>query len=230
MTLIQLKNVFFKYSDNDSYSLDIPAFSLNEGDQLFLEGPSGSGKSTFLNILAGLIHVHQGDINILNTAIKSLNQVQKDRFRADHFGIIFQSFNLIPYLSVLENISLPSIFSDLKKNRILSRVHSIEEEAKRLCDSLNINQHLQNTPVKKLSIGQQQRVAIARACFGSPEIIISDEASSALDPQNKVQFLSLLQSECKKNKSSLIFVSHDQTLKPSFDQHLHIQDLQRKIQ
>ena len=142
-------------------------------------------------IITGLMAPTQGQVEVLETCITELPPFQKDQFRASHFGIIFQLFNLIPYLSVIENITLPCLFSSYRKARALQSSRSLAEEAKRLCSELDIQDTLLNKPTHRLSLGQQQRVAIARALIGQPEIIIADEPTSALDHERKERFLIL---------------------------------------
>lgn len=228
MPIIQLKDLLFKYKHNSDFILKVPDFSIEKNNSIFLEGPSGCGKTTFLNLLTGLTKPQKGHINILETTITKLNTIQCDQFRADHFGIIFQLFNLIPYLSVIENILLPCTFSPTKRKKALHISSTLEEEAIRLCIELDIHNELRKKPIYQLSIGQQQRVAIARALIGQPEIIIADEPTSALDQQRKEQFISLLLKECKKYNTTLIFVSHDITLKSYFKQTYHLNSQQNQ--
>ena len=225
MNVIHIRSLFFKYKTDQNFTLNIHHFSANKGDRIFCEGPSGCGKTTFLNILTGLTAPNRGDIDILNTDITRLSNAQCDRFRADHFGIIFQLFNLIPYLSVIENIILPCLFSKIKKEKACRLSSTLEQEAKRLCVDLDIDRKCLQSPVQNLSIGQQQRVAIARSLMGQPEIIVADEPTSALDNDRKEKFISLLLNECEKYNTTLIFVSHDTALKSKFDRMLKLQDL-----
>lgn len=225
MALISIKNLRFNYPKDKDFFLNIPNFELENEQQLFLQGPSGCGKTTFLNLLTGLLKLKKGSIKILGTQIESLSSVQADSFRADQFGIIFQMFNLIPYLSVLENITLPCSFSSLRRKNALLHSSSLDNEARRLCSALDLSAELLEKPVRYLSMGQQQRVAIARAVIGKPKIIIADEASSALDPIRKKTFIQFLKQEIQAIKASLIFVSHDEALKQYFDSAVCLNEL-----
>ena len=217
MALLQINDFFLRYSCDTNFSLNIDQLLIEKNTKTFIEGPSGCGKTTFLNIITGLIKPNRGQINVLDTDLTTLNPIACDQFRADHFGIIFQLFNLLPYLTVIENIILPCTFSNSKKQKALLISSSLEDEAKRLCRELDITDTLLNKPVSQLSIGQQQRVSIARAIIGQPEIIIADEPTSALDNERKNQFMTLLLKECETYNLNLIFVSHDTSLQQHFD-------------
>ena len=228
--IIRISNLRFKYDKSDSFELHIHDLRIRKLDQVFLEGPSGSGKSTFLNLITGLTKPDTGHINVLSTAINSLPAKVCDHFRADHYGIIFHLFNIIPYLYVLENVMLPCVFSKKRKVDVLSRSRNLVSEANRLCEELDIDTTIRYKPVNQLSIGQQQRVAIARALIGRPEIIIADEPTSALDNRRKTQFLELLFDECKKYGSTLVFVSHDQSLRPLFKTNISLNPTEKRKQ
>ena len=230
MAIIKIKNLEFQYSSNDDTLFNIPELTIEKGSKLLIEGPSGSGKTTFLNLIAGLLIAKKGSIKVLNTEIDQLKSTEMDQFRANHYGIIFQLFNLIPHLSVLENIALPCMFSKLKKNNVLKKTSTINAHINELCNELDISKRLINKPVKQLSIGEQQRVAIARALIGEPEIIIADEASSALDEKRKNQFMDLLFRTTEKYNATLIFVSHDKTLRTSFNQHYKLNSKEAKME
>jgi putative ABC transport system ATP-binding protein len=217
MALLQINDFFLRYSCDTNFSLNIDQLLIEKKTKTFIEGPSGCGKTTFLNVITGLIKPNRGQINVLDTDLTTLNPITCDQFRADHFGIIFQLFNLLPYLTVIENIILPCTFSNSRKQKALLISSSLEDEAKRLCRELDITDTLLNKPVNQLSIGQQQRVSIARAIIGQPEIIIADEPTSALDNERKNQFMSLLLKECETYNLNLIFVSHDTSLQQHFD-------------
>jgi len=185
--MIKIENLKFKYPSSCEFVLDIPEFSIKNGEKIFLYGPSGCGKTTFLEVLAGINTPSEGAVNIGDQCITKMNAAEKDQFRADNMGYIFQSFNLIPYLNVQENITLPLYFSSRKRGRI-----SVSDENKvtlKICKFLGIDQFLER-PVTELSVGQQQRVAAARAIIGQPSLILADEPTSALDFNHREKFIS----------------------------------------
>lgn len=222
MSSLRIENLQFKYSNSDAFQLSIDHLLLEDGEHLFIDGPSGIGKTTLLNLITGLLTPSKGTIDIAGTSINQLSEIKRDAFRADHFGIIFQLFNLLPYLSLKDNILLPCAFSKLKKQQALKNTQSLNDSVVQLCQNLNLPSHLFSTPVQQLSVGQQQRVAIARALIGAPKIIIADEPTAALDKENKVQFMNTLLTECNKSSTTLVFVSHDDTLKSYFKRHFQL--------
>ena len=207
--------------------VQIDRLELGAGQRLFIEGPSGSGKSTLLSLLAGVTVPQQGTVRILETSLDRLRRSQRDRFRADHIGYIFQMFNLIPYLSVLDNVLLPCRFSTLRRQRTLRQATSLDQEARRLLARLDIDDSLLDRPVTALSVGQQQRVAAARALIGMPELLIADEPTSSLDRDRQQVFVELLFEECQRSGSALVLVSHDTTLAERFDRSVRLTDINR---
>lgn len=203
--------------------LDIDAFELAAGEQVFLYGPSGSGKSTLLNILAGVLLPNAGQLRILGESIPDMPGAARDRFRADHIGLIFQQFNLIPYLSVLDNVLLPCRFSARRR----ARAGTPREAAERLLAHLDLDAALWQHPATALSVGQQQRVAAARALIGAPELLIADEPTSALDAGRQTAFLDLLTRECAATGAALVFVSHDHRLAGRFSRTLALDEINR---
>lgn len=189
--------------------LVIPEWRVAKGDRVFLKGPSGTGKSTLLNLLAGILVANEGTIEILGQNLGVLSARVRDRFRAAHIGIVFQQFNLIPYLSVLDNIRLAAYFG--KKD-----MTSLDLTAKQLFDALGLDNALIAQKASDLSVGQQQRVAIARALVNAPEILIADEPTSALDSDTRDAFMQVLLEISKTQGNTLIFVSHDTALAPHF--------------
>lgn len=207
--------------------LDIPAFQLAQGESLFLRGPSGSGKTTLLGLLGGVQLPGRGQARLLGQDLARLGPAARDRFRVDHTGYIFQQFNLLPFLSVAENVALPCRFSRLRQRRAGERHGGVEKAVQRLLGDLGLPAELRSQPASALSIGQQQRVAAARALIGQPELVIADEPTSALDTDSREAFLRLLFTECRAAGASLLFVSHDQSLAPLFDRALSLAELNR---
>ena len=224
--IIHLKNVRFRWLKQGADLLHIPELIVNQGEHLFIQGPSGSGKTTLLNLLTGINLPRDGSIAILDTPLADLSNAQRDQFRADHLGVIFQQFNLLPYLSLLENVQLPCGFSKRKR----ANAGDVNATAIRLLTQLGIPETLFNQPVSKLSVGQQQRTAVARALIGNPEIVIADEPTSALDSDNRDRFMELLFQEAEEQKSTLIFVSHDQHIAQQFAHVTNLTELNQASQ
>ena len=216
--VIEIADLHFAWKKQADPVLNIAELRIRRGERVFLRGPSGSGKSTLLNLLAGVVLPQSGVIKVLGQDISELGSAQRDHFRAHHIGFIFQMFNLIPYLSVVENVTLPCRFSSKRKHRVLAQAGSLENEAIRLLDHLDMAQaDMLNKPVNELSVGQQQRVAAARALIGSPELVIADEPTSSLDADRRSAFIELLFRECDTANATLVFVSHDNSLVAPFE-------------
>lgn len=209
--LISLENVKYSLGNNIKFRLNIKKFVLKKSDSVLIYGESGVGKSTFLNLLSGTLNPQEGAIQILGTNIVKTSSSIKDRIRGDHFGIVFQTFNLLPYITVKNNILLGKAYSTRKQSI------SNSDEVKILMDKLSLNYNeLIDRKAYELSIGQQQRVAVARALIGKPEIIIADEPTSALDKDNQNEFINLLFQSLDENEQGLIMVSHDKKLSNKF--------------
>ena len=222
--IVELKDLTFRWNKGRQDTLIIDELDIQYGEKIFIQGSSGSGKTTLLNLLGAVMAPTTGQLKILDKDINQLKGVQKDQFRVDHIGFIFQQYNLIPYLSMLENVALPCHFSKFRSQKI----HNHIVEAKRLLSKLGLDDtSLYDYPVNELSVGQQQRVACARALIGKPEIIIADEPTSALDASNREAFIQLLFNECKESDSTLIFVSHDESLAHQFDRSIYLSDINR---
>jgi putative ABC transport system ATP-binding protein len=193
--------------------VDIPTLHIARGERVFLHGPSGSGKTTLLGLIAGVLTPTAGTVQILGNELGRMGGAARDRFRAAHVGYVFQMFNLIPYLSVRDNITLPVRLSAARRARLNGA--DADAEAARLAAGLEIEALLAQ-PVTSLSVGQQQRVAVARALIGAPEIIVCDEPTSALDADRRDRFLELLFASVERAGSTLVFVSHDLSLAERF--------------
>ncbi len=227
-SIVTLDNIRFGWSAKAPPLLDIENFELTRGERVFLRGPSGSGKSTLLGLVAGVLAPQSGAITVLGQALDGMGAAARDRFRADHFGIVFQQFNLIPYLSVIENVTLPCGFSSSRLQKVTSRSSDPAAEALRLLEHLDMaDEALIHKPVTELSVGQQQRVAAARALIGSPEILIADEPTSSMDADRRAAFIELLFRECDEAGTTLLFVSHDHGLQEPFDRAIEFESLNR---
>jgi len=209
---IALHHIRFSWDASEKEHLCIDELLIGRGERWFVEGVSGSGKSTLLSVLSGMVIPQAGTVMMLDQELTSIGAVQRDRFRADHMGYIFQQFNLIPFLSVIENVTLPLRFSAKRA----ARVGDASSEATRLMAELGMEEY-GHQRVMDLSVGQQQRVAAARALIGAPEIILADEPTSALDAVSSEAFMSLLFDQCREMGSTLVVVSHDHRLAEMFD-------------
>lgn len=228
--MINIKQLNFKWQKQQSNpTLTIASLEIAKGEHVFLHGPSGCGKSTLLSLLAGINRPTSGCLSIFGCELSKLSNSKRDAFRADHIGYIFQNFNLLPYLSPIENVTLGCQFSKQRQKTALINSSSLNKEAARLLNALGLSEqfHLQN--VANLSIGQQQRVAAARAFIGSPELIIADEPTSALDTDNRQAFIKLLFEQAQAANSTLIFVSHDESLQPLFNRNIDLIALQEQL-
>jgi len=206
---IDVTDLQFSWSDNEPLTLDIPAFSLSQSERCFLLGASGSGKSTLLKILSGLLLPTSGSVDILNQNLARLSVRQRDQFRAHQIGFIFQQFNLVPYLSILDNLEVSAKLNKLPDNTFRSR-------AAELLKRLTVDEGLWDRRADQLSVGQQQRVAIARAMIHRPPLLIADEPTSALDEDARDAFMKLLLHELTDQATTILFVSHDRQLIKQF--------------
>ncbi len=219
---IKLTDVYFAWPRGDPV-LAIPKFDVARGERIFLKGASGSGKSTLLGLIGGVLQQARGSIEVLGTSMRDLRGSQKDAFRAVHIGFIFQMFNLLPFLSVLDNVKLTARFS---RARAARAGKDLNAEAMRLLAALGLSDpQLLQRPVTALSIGQQQRVAAARALLGRPDLLIADEPTSALDADMRLGFLELIMRECASAGTTLLFVSHDTVLAGSFDRTISMSEI-----
>jgi putative ABC transport system ATP-binding protein len=207
--------------------LHVPELRVERGEKLFIFGPSGSGKTTLLGLIAGVLRADSGAVAVLGTDMTRLSNHQRDALRAAHIGYIFQMFNLIPYLSVEENVLLPCRLSRARRSRLQGGDE--KEAARALARALEIESLLQER-VTQLSVGQQQRVAAARALIGAPELVVADEPTSALDSDRRERFLELLFERCAAAGSTLVFVSHDRQLQHMFDRAASLDELNTAAQ
>lgn len=224
--IVQLENVEFAWAGTSQPVLSINEFSIIRGERVFLRGPSGSGKTTLLSLIAAVLTPQSGSIVVDGVALNDLRGGQKDQFRVDRIGLVFQQFNLLPFLSVRDNIQLPCRFSKIRKSQANQAGADLNQETDRLLRAMHLApDEVVNKPVTELSVGQQQRVAVARALIGRPPLIIADEPTSALDSETRQAFIELLFVEADAAGCSLLFVSHDASLASLFDRSLDLREI-----
>ncbi len=214
---VKVSGLLFSWPARRGWSIHIEELLIRRGEHVFIKGPSGSGKSTLLGILAGLTPVEQGEVWVANQPFHSLRAAKRDRIRAQQIGFVFQQLNLIPYLSVLDNVLLPVHFAG-------NSLGSYKQRAAELLIRLGISAGLLNQPARQLSVGQQQRVAIARALIDAPALLIADEPTSALDADSGNAFLSLMLTESSASNTTVLFVSHDDSLRKHFTRTLELKE------
>lgn len=218
--VIRLDEVQFGYGTRPV--LDIPRLLIAQGSSVLLRGASGGGKSTLLGLLAGVLLPSQGRVEVAGHALHGLRGPARDRFRADHLGVIFQQFNLLPFLSVRDNIAMGLRFSRLRSGRISG---PLDPEIERLLRALQLDPALMPRRAGTLSVGQQQRVAAARALIGRPAVLLADEPTSALDREAATAFLQLMSVQCQAAGTTVLVVSHDDSLQPLFDRTIALAEI-----
>ncbi|MBI5255894.1 MAG: ABC transporter ATP-binding protein [Burkholderiales bacterium] len=218
---LEVEGLRFRWPGQPQDVLQIDALRIERGEHVFVRGPSGCGKSTLLSLLAGVLLPDAGTLRLLGQPWAALSTARRDRFRADHLGYIFQQFNLLPYLSVLDNVRLPCRFSARRAQQAPAG------SAEALLERTGLAATLWHRPAGTLSVGQQQRVAAARALVGRPELVVADEPTSALDEDLRETFMALLLDCCREAGSTLVFVSHDRRLAARFERELDLPALNR---
>jgi putative ABC transport system ATP-binding protein len=222
-TAIAIESLQFSYATGPRV-IDIPALHIARGSRVFLHGPSGCGKTTLLGLLAGVLQASHGSLQVLKRDLVRMSGAQRDAFRAEHVGYVFQQFNLIPYLSAYDNIALPCRL-DARRRARLGHV-SLDAAIRDVAAQLDISALLHQSSTA-LSVGQQQRVAAARALLAAPELVICDEPTSSLDADRRDAFLVLLARSVERANATLLFVSHDASLGARFDVQLSLPTLNR---
>lgn len=224
--LIEIRDLQYTYPGNKTPTLNVPEFSVVRGEELFLYGPSGTGKTTLLELLSGVLKPTHGSLKVLDCDFGRMSATERDAFRAEHMGYVFQNFNLIPYLSVQENIQLPLHLSAARR----ARLGSVDTEmvVRALCGNLGIADLL-GKKVGELSVGQQQRVAVARALLGKPDILLADEPTSALDADHRVKFLNLMFELSELYGTTVVFVSHDRSIEKLFSRSISLDSINKAV-
>lgn len=216
---VRIDNLRFNWPKSD-FGLSLQQLVLPAGSHNFIYGPSGSGKTTFLNLISGVLKPSQGSILIGEHNLCQMSSAKRDRFRAAQMGVIFQQLNLIPFLTVRDNIRLPLSFA---RQNLSSQ--EIDQRIEHLMDSLQLAESLLHRQANQLSVGQQQRVALARSLINRPALLIADEPTSALDQDSRDAFIDLMQQIASESGSCVLFVSHDRSLEPHFSHCFDIREL-----
>jgi putative ABC transport system ATP-binding protein len=219
--VLQAEDLRFAWPGAAAPCIDIERFEVRAGEAVFLHGPSGCGKSTLLSLLAGVLVADSGRVCLLGHDWAAMGGSARDRCRVAHVGYIFQQFNLLPYLSVMDNVLLPCRFSARR------RAQGSRAQAEELLARMGLPAGLWQRTALQLSVGQQQRVAAARALIGRPELVIADEPTSALDEDRREAFLDVLLAACEADGSALVFVSHDRRIADRFARHVLLPEINR---
>ena len=220
--MLQLENVKKSYSEANGEMLavlDISDFSLTPGEQMALIGRSGCGKTTLLHIISGISKPDSGSVQIDGLDITRLSEAGRDRFRAEKIGYVFQTFNLLPGFSALENVILGMTFATGKHDRA---------RATKLLERVGLAQRASHSP-DKLSVGEQQRVAVARALANKPKLLLADEPTANIDPGHQQQVVDLIRQTCEEENVSLLVVTHAMEVANQFDRVDRLEDVNQVI-
>lgn len=218
---LALHDVHFAWQSKGGFKLACPDFTQNKAETVLLLGESGSGKSTLLSLICGIVAPTRGQVCVSGTDVGAMRAGQRDRFRAEEIGVIFQQFNLLPYASVADNISLPLRFAPKRR----ARAGDVPAQTHALCTALGLPPDAPSTKAGQLSVGQQQRVAVARALIGQPPLIVADEPTSALDASTQTGFLDLMFAQVRQADASLLMVSHDARIADRFDRVIQLDEI-----
>ena len=222
MSMLVVENLKKSYSQNDSQALeilDVPEFRVDEGEQVVLIGASGGGKTTLLHIIAGITRPTEGRIWIDGIEATAFSEVARDQIRASKLGYIFQTFNLLPGFTALENVILGMTFSKGKPD---------SKRAVELLDRVGLKDRIHHKP-GKMSVGEQQRVAVARALANRPRLLLADEPTANVDPQNKQQIVELIRNFCVEEKIALLLVTHAMEVASQFDRVDQLEDINHVV-
>jgi putative ABC transport system ATP-binding protein len=214
--MIGIHDLRFEYGDGD-FALHVPELAVPDGETVAITGPSGSGKTTLLNLIAGVIRPASGKVMVGETNLGTLNEKDLRTHRIAHMGLVFQEFELLEYLSVLDNILLP-----FRINSVLTLTQEVRARAERLAGQVGITGKLARFP-DQLSQGERQRAAICRALIVQPTLLLADEPTGNLDPENTHRVLDILLNFAREQGATMITVTHDHALIPRFDRVIDFQ-------
>ena len=222
MSMLVVENLKKSYSQNNSQLLeilDVPQFCVDEGEQVVVIGASGGGKTTLLHIIAGITRPTEGQIWIDGIEATAFSEVSRAQIRASKLGYIFQTFNLLPGFTALENVILGMTFSKGKHD---------SNRAVELLERVGLKDRIHHKP-GKMSVGEQQRVAVARALATRPRLLLADEPTANVDPQNKQQIVELIRNFCVEEKIALLLVTHAMEVASQFDRVDQLEDINHVV-
>jgi putative ABC transport system ATP-binding protein len=222
MPLLELHNVTKRLGNTRerTFTLHIPEFTLEATQHLALVGASGSGKTTLLHLISGIVRADAGSIRIAGTDTTTLTEARRDRFRAQHIGIVHQTFNLLQGLTARENVLVATMFADNKE---------AEERTNALLERLGLGAKMHNKP-RELSIGEQQRVAVARALVNKPALILADEPTASVDAPNAARVIGEMRAVASEEGASILTITHDAAVQAMFPESVQIQDVVKSLE
>ncbi len=208
--MLEIRNLQKSYSEPSGSRLlilDIPQLDIAEGEQVVLRGESGGGKTTLLHIISGIVTADSGSIKLDGTELTKFSEATRDRIRADKMGYVFQTFNLLPAFTALENVRLGMTFAKKKMNA---------ERGKELLNKVGLSDRMHYLP-SQLSVGQQQRVAVARALANQPRLLLADEPTANVDPSNQKRIIDLIKDVCRDESVAILLVTHSDEIADRFE-------------
>ena len=208
--MLEIRNLQKSYSEPSGSRLlilDIPQLDIAEGEQVVLRGESGGGKTTLLHIISGIVTADSGSIKLDGTELTKFSEATRDRIRANKMGYVFQTFNLLPAFTALENVRLGMTFAKKKMNA---------ERGKELLNKVGLSDRMHYLP-SQLSVGQQQRVAVARALANKPRLLLADEPTANVDPSNQKRIIDLIKDVCRDESVAIFLVTHSDEIANRFE-------------
>ena len=215
LSITDLKKTFIQPDGSPLPLLDIPHFSVSAGEQVVLVGRSGGGKTTLLHNIAGITHIDSGEITFDRLPLQTLSQEMRDRFRAENMGYVFQTFNLLPAFTALENVMLGMAFCKGRTDRGF---------AISLLERVGLASRIGHRPTM-MSVGEQQRVAVARALANQPRLLLADEPTANIDPVNQQSIVDLIKETCEEFQVGLILVTHSMEVAEQFSRVERLEDI-----
>jgi ABC-type lipoprotein export system ATPase subunit len=220
--MLEIRNLLKSYAEPSGSRLqilDIPQFDIAEGEQVVLRGESGGGKTTLLHIISGIVSADSGSIRLDGKELTKFSESTRDQIRADKMGYVFQTFNLLPAFTALENVKLGMTFARKKMN---------SQRAKELLDKVGLSERMNYLP-SQLSVGQQQRVAVARALANKPRLLLADEPTANVDPSNQKRIIDLIKNVCKEESVAILMVTHSDEIAGQFQRVERLEQINRAL-